>query len=154
MKLFTLAALALFGVAHAESQSQALAANRAKWEEMKIADYHYTLWQWYGNGIHPSPIRVTVRNGDVVSARYVRYAFRPGVDLQFDISETEDADASSRRTILELFELAQQVMAQYEGQFEVTFDKTYGFPLTIYGNWPGASDAAQSYKVTDFEALK
>ena len=150
-----LAGLAVLGAAHAQEPAQAdLSANRAMWEAMRISDYRYTLWQWYGNGFHPSPIGVTVRGGVVTSARYLRYAFRPGADLEFDVSEAEDADASSRRTISQLFELASQLMRQYGEHLEMTFDETYRFPLSISGHWPGASDDYQTYKVTDFETLK
>jgi hypothetical protein len=97
---------------------------------------------------------VTVQNGEVTSARYLRYAFRPGVDLEFDISEAEDAEESSRRTISQLFELASQLTHQYGQHLEVTFDETYRFPVRLSGHWPGASDDYQTYKVSDFETLK
>jgi len=154
-RLVIVAAIVAFGSVHAEETARAqLSLNRAKWEELKIADYRYTWWQRYGNGHQPSPVRVTVRDGKVFSARYLRYAFRPGTELEFVISESEEADASLRRTIPSIFDVASQLLEQYGGYFEITFDEARGFPVAMSGDAPEVNDDELQFRVTDFETLK
>jgi hypothetical protein len=71
-----------------------------------------------------------------------------------DVSEAEDSEVESRRTIPQLFDLALEMTAQYGEHVELGFDETYGFPVLIYGNWPNAQDAYSTFKVTDFEILE
>jgi hypothetical protein len=79
--------------------TSALEAGRAKWAAAAISSYQFALWEHQGAWSHDGPVRVTVSKGTLASARYLHYAFRPGAELQFDITERESADVAGRDTI-------------------------------------------------------
>lgn len=83
-----------------ECPTNALQEGRVKWAAAEIASYRFTLWDHPGAWTNPGPpVRVTVSKGQVISTRYLHCAFRPGADLEFDITERETADVAGRDTI-------------------------------------------------------
>jgi hypothetical protein len=130
-----------------------LSANRAKWDALSISSYRFTFWEHHG-WFAPSPVGIVVRDGMVVSSRYLRYAFRPGRDLEFDITEVEDADVSSRDSMPELFELVSRYLDDSGARIEIRFHPDYGFPMQFSYDLPNAHDEEHSFEVSDFVILE
>jgi hypothetical protein len=136
-----------------EALQDQLKSNRAKWDGLAIPSYRFTFWERLG-WFAPSPVGVVVRDGKVVSSRYLHYAFRPGKDLEFDITEIEDADIASRDTMPELFDLAARYLSHSGARIEVHFHPEHGFPMIFWYDLPSANDEEHSFSVSDFAILE
>jgi hypothetical protein len=138
-----------------ECVTSALEEGRAKWSAAEIRSYRFTLWEYRG-GWSPrqSPVRVTVSKGAVVSTRYLHYAFRPGAELEFDITELDTADVLGRDTVPKLFDLIQKHLQQADIVRRCTFHPKLGFPMQ-YGHYSTVSShGGYSFSISDFEVLE
>ena len=107
---------------------QALNANRAKWEAQGIDDYSFTVQRsCFCTPDSTRPINVQVRNGSVTSATYA------------DTGETVPDDRAYNKqsiyntlTVDGLFNSIDQAIKGGAAQVDVTYDKQFGLPTSIY----------------------
>ncbi len=138
-----------------ECSKSALQTELHRWAAAEIESYRFTFWEYRGGWSGPqSPVRVTVSEGKLISTRYLHYAFRPGLDLEFDITEREIADIAGRDTIPKLFDLIQKDLQQAGMVLDCTFHPELGFPLKYDRNYTNVWDAGYGFSISDFEALQ
>ncbi|HET9394734.1 MAG TPA: DUF6174 domain-containing protein [Nitrospiraceae bacterium] len=126
-----------------------------RWAAAEIQSYRFTFWEYNGGWSGPqAPVRVTVSEGKLVAARYLHYAFRPGRDLGFDITEREIADIAGRSTISELFDLMQKDLQQAGLALGCTFHPELGFPMKYERSYSQVFDAGYGFSISDFEVLE
>jgi hypothetical protein len=119
------AALALLGLGCTgglePSESQLLDARR-RWDAANVRSYSMVLARAEGTGV-PDPVRVTVVNGAVTSRVYVETN-----------APVPAADAAKFPAVEGLFDLVQDAFNR-AGAVSVSFDSTYGFPVSIVIDW-------------------
>lgn len=101
---------------------QQLDANRKKWDSLDIDDYAFTLQRnCFCRGDAIRPINIEVRDGKIASATFADTGEAVPDDLDFN-----------KLTVNDLFKEVQQAIKGGAAQVDVTYDKQYGFPTSIY----------------------
>ncbi len=101
---------------------QQLEANRKKWDSLDIDDYSFTLQRnCFCRGDAIRPINIEVRDGKIASATFADTGEAVPDDLDFN-----------KLTVNDLFKEVQQAIKGGAAQVDVTYDKQYGFPTSIY----------------------
>lgn len=138
-----------------ECSTSALDAGRTKWAAADITSYRFTLWEAPGAWSQPKPpVRVTVSKGKAVSARSLHYAFRPGADLEFIITELEAADVTGHDTIQNLLDLIKEDLQRPDSVVKCAFHPELGFPTTYWHSFEGVFDAESGFSISDFEVVE
>lgn len=101
---------------------QQLNANQKLWNSQGIDDYSFTLQRnCFCRGDALRPINIQVRDGKVTSATFADTGKPVPPELDFN-----------KLTINDLFKEIGQAIKGKAAQVDVSYDKTYGFPTSIY----------------------
>jgi hypothetical protein len=105
------------------AEADNLARARAQWSRQGPSSYRYTLYvDCFCPGLMRTPVRVVVRDGQVVSSDPTR----PGLD-SFDLKSIRDHD-----TVLDLFAEVQQAIDREPFQLEVEYHPELGYPVSLW----------------------
>jgi len=138
-----------------ECLKSSLDEGRAKWAAANIESYRITLWESQdAPSIRQSPVRVTVSDGKVVSSRYLHYAFRPNTELEFIITELDEADVAGRDTIPSLFNVVERHLQRTDIDRTCAFHPELGFPMSFGYHYTNRSHGAYGFEVSDFEVFE
>ena len=138
-KTFLIAALAAVAACHSPTEtdraSSDLEASRNRWAAQHLSRYDFTFEQFCFCAL-PGPLRVSVRDGTVVSATV--------------ISTGTSVDTQYIPTVDGLFALIERGITSHVAVLRVTYDPTRGFPVEIYSDGsPHIADDEVTYTVKD-----
>ncbi|EIJ36341.1 DUF6174 domain-containing protein [Thiothrix nivea] len=136
---------AINGSGLTDAQSQ-LDANRKQWESQGIDDYSFTLQRsCFCRGDAIRPINIEVRDGSVTSARYADTGELIPDDRQTNKQSIYNLSADG------LFNLVDQAIKGGAAQVDVSYDKQYGIPTSIYiDQSKQIADEEMGYSITNF----
>lgn len=136
---------AINGSGLSDAQGQ-LDANRKKWESQGIDDYSFTLQRnCFCRGDAIRPINIEVRDGSVTSARYADTGELIPDDRQYNKQSVYNLNADG------LFNLVEQGIKGGAAQVDVTYDKTFGIPTSIYiDQSQQIADEEMGYTISNF----
>jgi hypothetical protein len=115
-----------------------------RWQEQRIADYRYTLQvSCFCIREMVRPVLIEVQDNELASVSYADdgAAADPVLFERFD-------------SVQKLFAIIEDAAAQDPVRLDVTYDETYGVPLSVsYDIDERIADEELSFEVSDFEAL-
>lgn len=137
---------AINGTGTSGTQSQ-LDANRKKWESQGIDDYSFTFQRsCFCRGDAIRPINIEVRDGQVSSARYADTGELIPDDRQTNKQSIYNMNADG------LFNLVEQGIKGGAERVDVTYDKTFGIPTSIYiDQSTQMADEEMGYTISNFQ---
>ncbi|SEA33297.1 hypothetical protein SAMN05660964_01395 [Thiothrix caldifontis] len=126
------------GSSTSSDAQQQLDANRKKWDSLDIDDYSFTLQRnCFCRGDAIRPINIEVRDGSVKSATYADTGELLPDDRQTNKQSIYNLNADG------LFNLVEQGIKGGAAKVDVSYDKQYGLPASIYID--------QSFQIADEE---
>lgn len=136
---------AINGKGTSDAQTQ-LDANRKKWASQDIDDYSFTLQRsCFCRGDAIRPINIEVRDGEVSSARYADTGELIPDDSQYNKQSVYNLNADG------LFNLVEQGIKSGAEKVDVSYDKTYGLPTSIYiDQSTQIADEEMGYTISNF----
>lgn len=102
---------------------EAYDANRQKWQDSNIRDYSFTLQRsCFCTPDVTRPVNISIENGKLVDASYA--------DTAEPLSDT--AQQINQLKVNDLFKQIGEALDSNAERVDVTYDKQYGFPTSVY----------------------
>ncbi len=149
MKKIILLALALILTACSAGVSSEFDKNLTKWDDANIAHYRYTLFiGCFCAFMNDVPLTIEGKDGEVISMTTANGTLVSPTDSFYDVYE-------SYSTIDRIFLKLEADLAGAADEVAVTYDSTYGFPVSInIDQIKEAIDDELSLQISDFEVLE
>ncbi|OQX12134.1 MAG: hypothetical protein BWK73_15745 [Thiothrix lacustris] len=126
---------------------QQLDANRKKWNSLDIQDYSFTLQRnCFCRGDAIRPINIEVRDGSVASATYADTGELLPDDRKTNKQSIYNLNADG------VFNLVEQGIKSGADKVDVSYDKQYGLPTSIYIDQSfQMADEEMGYTISNFQ---
>jgi|GEM_PF-1463609 len=134
------------GTGGSDAQQQ-LDANRKKWNSLDIQDYSFTLQRnCFCRGDAIRPINIEVRDGSVAKATYADTGELLPDDRKTNKQSVYNLNADG------VFNLVEQGIKSGAAKVDVSYDKQYGLPTSIYIDQSfQIADEEMGYTISNFQ---